>query len=232
MARPPEHYKGAIVSIGSIRANQNLPRVQPPNAVTRWVNALLRAATALGVALLVWMRTKSRRRALAALLVTALLPEVQRRLMGGYWEPFAAAILVTGIVLLSGGERFFFSGVLVLSLLPLVRPNYLLVWIRAVILILWVQHRTRFGAVLANPRRLLAATLLFFMPSALWVMRNYLVSGVFPIQAGTASTTLHGNYNPVSAKPGPVLVDGSTPAKSRANQRRQRWRRAGRKLKC
>jgi len=91
----------------------------------------------------------------------------------------------------------------VLSLLPLVRPNYLLVWICAVSLILWVQYRNRFETVLASPRRLLAASLLFFIPSALWVMRNYLVSGAFPVLAGSATTTLYGNYNPVSAKPGP-----------------------------
>jgi hypothetical protein len=163
----------------------------------------MHAFIAFGVAVLVWMRSASRGRTLAALAVTTLLPEVQPLLLGGYCEPLAAATLVIGVVLLSAGDRFFYPGLFVLSLLPLVRPNYLLLWACAAALLWWRQSRDGFGPALCPRRRLIMATLLFYIPSAIWVARNYLVSGAFPVLAGTASTTLYGDYNPASATPGP-----------------------------
>src|ERR1700682_13703 len=89
-----------------------------PLSVTRVVEALMHAMTAFGVALLVGGLSGSIRRMLLAVLMTALWPEAQPLLLGGYCEPLATAILVSGILLITIGKRFFFSGVFVLSLLP------------------------------------------------------------------------------------------------------------------
>jgi hypothetical protein len=168
-----------------------------PLVITRFVEGIMHALTAFGVALLVGMLSGSIFRMLLAVLVTALLPEAQPLLLGGYCEPFATAILVFGIILMTSGKRFF-SGVFVLSLLPLVRPNFLILWIAVMVVIGCRQFHGPFRINLANWRQLTVAAVLFFIPSAGWVARNYFASGRFPILAGTSSMTFYGNYNPVS----------------------------------
>ena len=174
-----------------------------PIAVTQFTTAIMHAATALGVALLVGMLSGSGRRMLLALLLTALLPEAQPLLLGGYCEPLAGAILVIGIFLtLRGDQLSFFSGVFVLSLLPLVRPNFLPLWAGVTAFTWWFRSRNESTPVFTNKRWLIAAFLLFYTPTAIWVLRNYLVSGAFPVVAGTASMTFYGNYNSLSATKG------------------------------
>jgi len=148
-----------------------------------------------------------------ALLATAFLPEAQPLLLGGYCEPLAGAILVLGTFLICRGRRFFFSGVLLLSLLPLVRPNFLPLWASVLVLTWWFQSHDRSRLVFGATRRLIAAALLFYIPSALWVARNYFVSGAFPVMAGTSSMTFYGNYNPVSAAFGPGFARWIRPDK-------------------
>jgi hypothetical protein len=62
----------------------------------------------------------------------------------------------------------------------------------------WRQFHDRARIDVVNWRQLVVAALLFFIPSAGWVARNYFVSDRFPILAGTSSMTFYGNYNPVS----------------------------------
>jgi hypothetical protein len=163
----------------------------------------MHAMTAFGVALLVGWLSGSTRRMLLAVLVTALLPETQPLLLGGYCEPLATALLVFGILLITIGKRFFLSGVFVLSLLPLVRPNFLILWLAVLAVIAWRQFHDPSRLNFVGWGRLIGAALLFSIPSAAWVGRNYLVSGRFPVLAGTSSATFYGNYNPVSAAWGP-----------------------------
>jgi hypothetical protein len=165
------------------------------------------------VALLVGLLTGSRRRMLVAGMATALLPEAQPLMLGGFGEPLAAAVLVFGTFLLCSGARFFFGGVVLLSLLPLVRPNFIPLWIIAAALTWWLQSSKRFGFVFdATRRRLAVATLLFYLPTTLWILRNYAVTGAFPVVAGTSSMTFYGNYNSVSATMGPHFARWNDPA--------------------
>jgi hypothetical protein len=163
----------------------------------------MQGITAFAAALLVGLFTGSWRRMLVATIAIAAMPEAQPMLMGGYCEPSCTAILVVGTLLICCGGRSFYFGVMVLSLLPLVRPNFLLLWPAAVALIWWRQIRGRPSYDLGHWRRLAAATLLFCVPTTVWVIRNYLVSGLFPMVAGTSSLTLYGNYNTTVAAPGP-----------------------------
>ncbi len=172
-------------------------------AITRAVEAVMHAFTAFGVALLVWTISGSVRRMGFAVLVTVLLPDAQPLLLGGYCEPLATALLVGGILLICKGERWFYSGVLVLSLLPLVRPNFLLLWMAAMVVIGWWQFRGSSRMNFVSWRRLIAAAILFAIPSAAWIARNYVVSGRFPILAGTSGMTFYGNYNSLSGAAGP-----------------------------
>ena len=203
-----------------------LCRTCDPLPVTRVLEALMHAMTAFGVALLVGGLSGSIRRMLLAVLVTALLPETQPLLLGGYCEPLATALLVFGILLITIGKRFFVSGVLVLSLLPLVRPNFLILWLAALAVIAWRHFHDPSRINFVSWRRLIGAALLFSIPSAAWVARNYLVSGRFPVLAGTSSATLYGNYNPVSGAWGPDFgkwIDpGQLPGENNPNHLSQR----------
>jgi len=173
-------------------------------AIVRSAEIAMHAITALGVALLVGLISGSRMRMLLATFAIASLPDAQPMLLGGYCEPCSTAILVLGTLLISCSERLFFAGIAVLSFLPLVRPNYLLLWPGVIVLLWWIQSR-RHPHPAFSARRLLAATLLFYVPTSVWVARNYLVSGVFPVVAGTSSLTFYGNYNPAAAAVGPAF---------------------------
>ena len=102
------------------------------------------------------------------------------------------------------------------------RPNFIPLWISAAALTWWLQSSQRFGFVFdATRRRLIVATLLFYLPTALWILRNYAVSGAFPVMAGTSSMTFYGNYNSVSATMGPRFarwVDPQSTALRNPNQ--------------
>jgi hypothetical protein len=173
--------------------------------VVRSVEVVMHAITVFGVALLVGLLSGSRVRMLLATFVTASLPEAQPLLLGGYCEPCSTAILVVGTLLISFSERLFFPGILVLSFLPLARPNYLLLWPGVIVLLWWLDSHHRPHPTFGTWRRLVAATLLFCLPTTIWVVRNYRVSGEFPVVAGTSSLTFYGNYNPVAAAPGPAF---------------------------
>lgn len=172
-------------------------------SIVRSLEVLMHAVTALGVGVLVGVLSGSRIRMLLAALLTALMPEAQPLLLGGFCEPCSAAILVVGTLLVCCGRRFFYAGIMVLSLLPLVRPNYLLLWAGVVSMLWWRELRGRGRLGFFERRRLIAATVLFYIPTALWVTRNYFASGLFPVVAGTSNMTFFGNYNSVSGTLGP-----------------------------
>jgi hypothetical protein len=174
-----------------------------PEMITQFLAGLMQATTAIGVGVLVGMLTGSPYRMVLGALMIALMPTAQPLLLGGFCEPLAAAILVTGTLLVCRGGRSFWGGAFVLSLLPLVRPNFVLIWAAVTALIWWLQSHGRGRFVSVDKRQLMAALVLLYIPSGLWVMRNYLVSGAFPVLTGTSSTTFYGNYNPISATIGP-----------------------------
>jgi len=171
--------------------------------VVRSIEVLVHGITAVAVAILVGVLSGSRIRMLLAALATALLPEAQPLLLGGYCEPCSAATLAVGTLLLCCGRRFFYAGIIVLSFLPLVRPNYLLLWAGVIAILWWREFRGRVRFRFIDRRQLIAATVLFYIPTGLWVMRNYFASGLFPVVAGTSNMTFFGNYNSVSGTPGP-----------------------------
>jgi hypothetical protein len=180
-------------------------------AVTQYSTAVMHALTAIAGALLVWFLSGSMRRMVIALLFIALFPPAQPLLTGGYCEPLSAVVLLIGILLLCLGRRYFWAGAIVLSFLPLVRPNFLPLWASLTALAYWLQSHHPSHRIFGSTRRLLAAGLLFYTPTMVWVARNYLVSGAFPIIAGTSSMTFYGNYNSISGTIGPKFARWISP---------------------
>lgn len=143
-------------------------------------------------------------------LVVALWPEAHPFMTGGACEPCAAAVLLVGGALLCLGERYFWGGVAILSLLPLVRPDFttIPVLMVAVAVVLWLRSRklaTRAGISIGWGARIAIALVLFYLPVGAWMLRNYRVTGAFPVLAGVEGVTFYGSYNAVTAAPGPNL---------------------------
>jgi hypothetical protein len=82
-----------------------------------------------------------------------------------------------------------YVGALVLGLSPLVRSNFVLLPVMAAVAACWVLRTRRQWVHFA----ILAA--LFWLPSGLWIARNYAVSGEFPVLSTIEGETLYGANN-------------------------------------
>jgi hypothetical protein len=189
---------------------------------------VLHAVTVFGTALLAWMLLGNWRRTACATLIVALWPGTQPYLVAGLSEPCSTAALTIGTVLICLGRRTFFWGVFVLSFVPLARPNFLIlpVWIAVVLVVLRARRRLD-PMFIGSPRRLIAAAALFFAPFVVWLMRNYAVTGAFPLVLTKTGEALYGNYNSLSATVGgphfarwvmPDLVPGEESQRSLAGR--------------
>jgi hypothetical protein len=69
-------------------------------------------------------------------------------------------------------------------------------------ILLLIRSRTLHAKTFATPARLLAVALIFYLPSAAWIARNYRTMGAFPFFATQNGDTLYGCYNPVTATMG------------------------------
>jgi hypothetical protein len=161
---------------------------------------ILHGVTILGIVLLTSQLSGSPLAMLIAGLGGSLWPGALAAIVGGGSEPCAAGVLVTGTWLIRAGGKRFWCGVLVLSLMPLVRPNFLaLPFVAAgILVILRFRSPGRLHAF-GNPASLLIAAAVFYLPSTVWVVRNYLAIGVFPLFVNEGGATIYGSYNSVTA---------------------------------
>lgn len=169
----------------------------------------MHGVTILGTVLLVWMLSGSRRAMICAGLIVSLWPSAITAIIGGDSEPCAGAIIAAGTALVVSGGRRFWYGTLVLSLLPMVRSNFLILpfWIA----FLWFVLRFRSpGLTLEVSQRtsgLLLAGMLFYIPMSAWVVRNYVTTGIFPLVASEQGAAIYGDWNAVTTTPGPAFGD-------------------------
>lgn len=175
-----------------------VPRVNPV-LLTRLTAAAALGAAAFAASLIAWRLSYSVRRMILAAVLTALCPEAVQYVLAGISEPFSAAILAVGTLMLCAG--WWWSGLVVLSLMPLVRGYFLLfpLCACAALAFLWLRQRS---TIPANWMRLAVSAVLFLIPSAIWMARNYSVSGALVLTA-VDGEALYGSYNPLSATPGP-----------------------------
>jgi hypothetical protein len=161
---------------------------------------IVHGTTILGVTILTWKISRSIGPMLCAGLSVGLWPGALSAILWGGSEPCSGAVLALGTVLICQ-RKLFWWGVLTLSAMPLVRPNFL-VLPPCVAIILLMRSRTLHANTFMNPARLLVAALIFYLPSAAWIARNYRTMGAFPLFATQNGDTLYGCYNPVSATMG------------------------------
>jgi hypothetical protein len=171
------------------------------------------AATILGAVLLAWLLSGRARATWCAGLAVGLWPGALMSIIAGWSEPCAGAVMTLGSVLICMGRKWFWSGALTLSTMPLVRPEYLVFPLLAAAIGAIVRFRspeTEWKA-LGGAARLTLGALLFYLPSAAWVARNYVALGAFPVLATETGSVLFGAYNPISAKWGPEFATHLTP---------------------
>jgi hypothetical protein len=169
-----------------------------PALIAGLTGSMMQWLTAFGVGLIAWTLSGCRKRTIAAAVLAGLWPEAQPYIVGGLSEPSSAAVLVLGMVVIALGPGYLFAGTLILSLLPLVRPVFTMfpVWIAAILIVDRLWRRRINIAALGGGARLIAAGILFYLPITAWIVRNYRITGDFPVIAGNDGNALWGTYNP------------------------------------
>jgi hypothetical protein len=137
---------------------------------------------------------KSLRVAAAAGVMLALYPPAYALLNEGYPEPCWLALTLVGILLVRRGGAAQLPGALLAGVAVLVRSNFLILPFTAAAAG-WILRPRNF------PRPLRSLTLLavFLLPPGLWVLRNYSVSGAFPVLSALEGETFYGGNNAVTA---------------------------------
>ncbi|MBV9442223.1 MAG: hypothetical protein JO217_05975 [Acidobacteriaceae bacterium] len=122
----------------------------------------------------------------------ALYPSALHLLDSGASEPLWVATVTLGLLLLFT-KRLRAVAALVLGLSVLSRPNFLIFPALLAISALMCNR-----ALLRHWRQFIALSSLFFVPSALWALRNHSVSGKFLLSA-VQGETFYGGNNPLVA---------------------------------
>jgi hypothetical protein len=181
---------------------RSFPSVHPLSAA-HLAGLGMHAVTILGVVALVWMLTGRLVTVSGAAAIVGLWPGAIASIVAGESEPCVGAVIAVGTALMVAGGRWLWAGVLVLSLLPLGRSNFLIlpVWIAVAFAMLRYPP-----TAISDRRRILLAAILFYIPAACWTLRNYVATGAFPILAGNSGAALYGDWNSASAAIGPAFA--------------------------
>jgi hypothetical protein len=166
-----------------------------PNFVTRCTGAVLHGISAALLVMLTFQLTGSVRAASFAGAILALYVPESGLVLSGYSEVAYVAAMLAGLVLFFEGGRLIYAGVFLGGVAVLARPNYIALPIVLLLLLALFRWRTPFkgrGFAFA-----VATSALFCLLPALWVVRNYAVSGHFPILSATEGETLYGGNNSV-----------------------------------
>jgi hypothetical protein len=145
-----------------------------------------------------WVLSGDLRTSTAAGIGYALYPVALALTAGGFSEIPYVFVAALGILLILIGGRPMYFGAFVLGLSALIRSNFVLLPVMAG-LVAFRQLKNQ--PVL---RRFLILAALFWLPSGLWIARNYYVSGEFPVLSTIEGETLYGANNSYVASTLPV----------------------------
>ena len=170
-----------------------------PNALDERVARLtsIISLALAGVAFAVLCRRLGARPGLSLVggLCVSLSPVTAYLGLGGLSEIPFILIVGTGLALAFSGPRYLHLSALLIGLGALARPNFVLVpLLFAGFIFLLPSTRRRFlcGGSL---RRAALALLLTLLPTALWLARNYELTGRFPLLTSVYGETLYGSNN-------------------------------------
>jgi hypothetical protein len=158
-------------------------------ALLRGTAAWLNVATSLILFGITFLLCQDVRISMVAGAAYALYPVALALTAGGFSEiPYAFIASLGLLLILRGGSSAYF-GALVFGLAPLVRSNFIVL---PVMVGLVALPRLKMAA---TRKRFVAMAVLFWLPSSLWICRNYLVGGQFPVLSTIEGETLYGANN-------------------------------------
>lgn len=163
------------------------------NLLLRACGAVLHALSAAMVVLLTFQLTGRIGAAGLSGLVMAVYPSALSNVLSGYSETAFVALLGISVVLILEGGWLIYLGAIVMGLGILTRASYIILPVLLILLafIVWksriLKRGTRWPMVVA-------AVLTYLFP-AIWVARNYAVTGRFPLLSGLQGETLYGSNN-------------------------------------
>lgn len=170
------------------------------NSVMRYSGGLVNAGTAPLIWLLTWFLTRRRSVALMAALAFTINPHGLYLVQLAWSEPAFVFLATLGSIFLVAKSSprlpYLLLGSFVLGLSVLVRPNFLLfppmVAGAALLLYVWGEERRE---VMKNIVTFLICSAVFFMPAGWWMVRNYQISGKFPVVSTIRGETFYGGNN-------------------------------------
>ncbi len=164
------------------------PRVDD-STLLRVTATSLNVVNAMLLFWITWMLSGDDRISTAAGVGYALYPVPLALAAAGMSEIAYVFVAALGMLLLLRGGRALYPGALVLGLTALVRSNFILLPVMAGLAALpWFGIRR-------VPWRFVAAAALFWLPAGLWIVRNYALSGDFPVLSTIEGETLYGANN-------------------------------------
>ena len=164
------------------------PRVDDATLV-RSTAICLNLANALLLFGISWALTRNLKISVAAGAGYAVYPVAVTLAVGGHSEIPYVFVAALGTLLALRGGRMLYAGALFLGLSALVRSSFILLPVMAGLAALPKAGNWRAA------RRFVALAALYWLPAAVWIARNYAVSGEFPVFSTIEGETLYGANN-------------------------------------
>lgn len=160
-------------------------------AVLRCTGMVLQAGTAMLLTLLTFRLWKDYLGALLAGALFSLYPVALSLVAGGFSEHAFILLATAGLLLLFDTGAKQLLGALLIGLGVLARSNFVIIpFVLALLLFVWPRGTAR------HWKRMVVLSVAFLLPAFLWVVRNYLVSGEFPLLNPLEGEVLYGSNNP------------------------------------
>jgi hypothetical protein len=175
-----------------------LPRA-PGAVVVRYNAAFIHALGAVAVFGLALLWSRHRGAAVLAGVLAGTMPAALAMVVRNLSEIGFMALVCFGLWLLFSGGRRRYGAALVLGAAATIRPNFLLVLPAALVLGVCLPEARQMFRERRRIAGLAAVAVLFCLLPGLWAVRNYRVTGQFPVMASIEGETLYGSNNPVVA---------------------------------
>lgn len=163
-------------------------------AIVRCTGVLLHAIAAVLLMLLTFRLWGDYWGAFLAGVLFTLYPVALSLVAGGFSEHAFIVVATAGLLLVFDRGAKQMLGAVLLGLGALARSNFVILpFVFAFIVMIWrpahIQHWKRMAVL----------SLAFLLPASVWILRNYLVSGEFPLLNGLEGEVLYGANNSVVA---------------------------------
>lgn len=161
------------------------------DSILKFTGAAMHALSAVLLIPLAFQVTGSVAAAVLSGLLLGIYPPATGLVVGGFSETVFLVFAIAGLVLIFEGGWRVYAGALLSGISVLARSNYVLMPVALVMLLVLLRPK----ALVANGRPLMLGCAAFAVFPALWIVRNYHVSGYFPVLSAMEGETLYGGNN-------------------------------------